>query len=203
MTITVSTIAESVAGANAAMVDLEQVLNAADAKIGDGDTGGMLARVISKMAETDFSTSEGPGEALMALGKQAMVATGSSLGTLIGAGLLATGRQAKGQQSIDREDIAPLVKAAIAEMIKRGGASLGDKTVLDSLQAIAEGLKSADPDRNAALVAAEAAANAVDAFRDKPNRVGRARMFGEQTVGFDDPGMLAVRELTKALASKA
>jgi hypothetical protein len=34
------------------MPALQRELNAADAKLGDGDTGGMLARVVQKMADT-------------------------------------------------------------------------------------------------------------------------------------------------------
>lgn len=200
MSITVSSIAFAIARANEAMGSLEQVLNDADAKLGDGDTGGMLARVIGKMAEVDLSGVTDPGSALSQLAKAGTLATGSSLGTLFATGLLAAGRKAKGRATIDTDDLAGLVAAARDAMISRGGASLGDKTVLDSLDAIADALKGAQTPDQAAGAAAKAASEALDTFRSRPNRIGRARMFGDQTIGIDDPGMLAIRELTAALA---
>lgn len=201
MSITVSSIASAVARANSAMGRLEQVLNDADAKLGDGDTGGMLARVIGKMAEVDLSSATDPGAALSQLAKAATVATGSSLGTLFATGLLAAGREAKGREAIVAGDLSALVATARDAMIARGGAALGDKTVLDSLDAIAEALKGAQTPEQAAKVAEKAAADALDVFRTRPNRIGRARMFGDQTIGSDDPGMLAVKELAAALAA--
>lgn len=201
MSITVSSIAFAIARANAAMGPLEQVLNDADAKLGDGDTGGMLARVIGKMADVDLSAAADPGSALSQLAKAATLATGSSLGTLFATGLLAAGREAKGRETIGAGDLSGLVATARDAMIARGGAALGDKTVLDSLDAVAEALKGAETPEQAAIAAAKAASDALDAFRSRPNRIGRARMFGDQTIGIDDPGMLAIKELSAALAA--
>ena len=39
----------------------------------------------------------------------------------------------------------------------------------------------------------------LDAFRDKPNRMGRARMFADKTIGLDDPGMVALLRMVEAL----
>lgn len=200
MSVTVASIASTVARANEAMSGLEQVLNDADAKLGDGDTGGMLARVIGKMAEVDLSSVVEPGAALSQLAKAATIATGSSLGTLFATGLLAAGREVKGRESIETGDLSGLVSVARDAMIARGGASLGDKTVLDSLEAIAEAVKGTETTAQAATAAAKAASEALDAFRGRANRIGRARMFGDQTIGIDDPGMLAIKELCAALA---
>lgn len=199
MTINSSSIAKAVAAANAAMADLEQALNAADAKLGDGDTGGMLARVLRRMAEIDTAGAADVGTALTQLAKAATMATGSSLGTLFATGLLAVGRHVRGHVSIEASELSSLVEIARDAMMARGGASLGDKTVLDSLDAIAGGLKDVATAASPAKSAADAATRALIDFRQKPNRIGRARMFGDQTIGIDDPGMLAIAELTKAL----
>lgn len=199
MSITVASISSAVTRANEAMGPLEQVLNDADAKLGDGDTGSMLARVIGRMAEVDLSSTSDPGVALSQLARAATIATGSSLGTLFATGLLAAGREAKGRETIAAGDIAGLVAMARDAMIARGGASLGDKTVLDSLDAIVDALEGVATPQEAQAAAAKAAAEALDTFRNRPNRIGRARMFGDQTIGIDDPGMLAIKELSAAL----
>ena len=200
MSVTVATIASAIAKANDAIGGLEQVLNEADAKLGDGDTGGMLARVIGKMAETDLSGAAEPAAALSQLAKAASIATGSSLGTLFATGLLAVSRESRGRETIEAGELSALIAKARDAMIARGGASLGDKTVLDSLDAIAKALEGVGSTEEAASVAAGAAGAALDEFRGKPNRIGRARMFGDQTIGQDDPGMLAIKELSAALA---
>jgi len=40
----------------------------------------------------------------------------------------------------------------------------------------------------------------MDEFRGKPNKLGRARMFAEKSVGMDDPGMLAFQRILAGLS---
>jgi hypothetical protein len=48
---------------------------------------------------------------------------------------------------------------------------------------------------------ARAAAGAALAdFRDRPCRIGRARMFGDKSSGLDDPGMLAFVRLLDVIS---
>jgi dihydroxyacetone kinase-like protein len=51
-----------------------------------------------------------------------------------------------------------------------------------------------------AAAAADAAARAQAALKDKPATVGRARIFGEKTIGMDDPGMIAMTAIAAAIA---
>lgn len=198
-TISTADIVGAVRAAHAAMATLEQVLNDADAKLGDGDTGGMLARVIGRMVEVDLSGATDPGTALTMLARAATLATGSSLGTLFATGLLTIGRRTKGQPTIAVAQLSEHIGKARDAMMARGGASLGDKTVLDSLDGIAYALEGKSETASAAEATVAAADSALNAFRSRPNRIGRARMFGDQTIGHDDPGMLAVAQLAKVL----
>lgn len=198
MAITVATVAGLVEKANASIKLHEHDLNEADSRLGDGDTGGMLARVIGIMAEQDLSGAADPGAALNLLARAAASATGSSLGTLLATALLTMARETKGQAEIDPTALADLVGKARDAMMQRGGAKLGDKTVLDSMDGAARALAGAD---NPAQAVATAAEEALAEFRDKPNRIGRARMFGDATIGADDPGMLAFARLARDLAN--
>ena len=58
-----------------------------------------------------------------------------------------------------------------------------------------------DPDE-VADAAAEAVTGALNAFRDRKATVGRARIFGDKSVGMDDPGMLAMSRIVRALADR-
>lgn len=199
MAIDIAVLGHAVQVVQGRMATLEQELNAADSRLGDGDTGSMLARVAGKLSEVDLSGSADLGAAFMALARAAMSATGSSLGTLLASALMTLSRETKGQAAIEWQALAPLLTAARDAMIARGGAKLGDKTVLDALDALAATVVGLDqPELRAAALAAGPAV--LDRFRDLPCQIGRARMFAEKSRGMDDPGMLAFVRLTEAVA---
>lgn len=187
---------------NAAMPDIAVELNQADAGLGDGDAGNMLARLIDGLARSEAAGQDLPG-LLATYARAAMASTGSSLGTLVATALSASSRSASGKPEVsDPADIAVLLVTARDAMLKRGGSSLGDKTVIDAIDAVATALASASGTQSGLTVAAAAAAGALTEFRGRPCRIGRARMFGDKSIGLDDPGMLAVARLTAVLASE-
>lgn len=199
----VTDIAGAVRRAHEAMAHLEQVLNEADSKLGDGDTGSMLARVIDSLTRVDLSVQSDLGDAFYGLGLASAASTGSSLGTLLSAALMTVGKKIRGRSEVEWSTVSELLAAARDVMLARGGANLGDKTVLDGLDALATATEGLD---NAKAVAAASAKSAVDVlarFRDAPCRIGRARMFAERSVGLDDPGMLALARLTEAVAAQS
>ena len=185
------------------MTTLEQELNVADSRLGDGDTGVMLARVVDAMAQIDYDAQPDIGTALSLMARKTASATGSSLGTLIATGLLTTAKRVNGETEIAFGDIGGHIAASVEAMAARGKASLGDKTVLDILDALASALAGASDGPSAARAATDACRATLDAFRDRPCKIGRARMFGDKSIGMDDPGMLAVNGLVLAMVEPA
>lgn len=170
-------------------------LNELDGRLGDGDLGVTLLNGFTNLAEAADDLPDDFGMALFTCAKQMTKASGSSFGTLMATALMAAGKQTKGRTDIGAEDIPALLETAQAAMIARGGASLGDKTLLDAMDAIISEL-SANPATGDMLGRAEAAAKrALADFIGKPNKIGRARIFGDKTIGMDDPGMVAVLRL--------
>ena len=201
MPITVQTLRDAVARSQARIVRLEDPLNAADALLGDGDTGSMLARVIEKMADTDLTATSDVGAALNALARAIMSATGSSLGTLLATALLTFAKSTKGRSEIPWGELSGLIEQAIEAMKARGGASLGDKTILDAMHSIAKNLSGIDDAITAAHAAETGASNALEHFLPLPCKIGRARLFPEKSTGAHDPGMLALWLLLMSDAS--
>lgn len=195
----VTSLARVVGLAAGAMATAADTLNEADARLGDGDTGLMLARLFEAMARVDLSAETDLGAACQKLARAGATATGSSLGTLIATALLACGRALKGRNAVEPADVAALLDDALNAMMARGGAAIGDKTVLDSIAAAAREAKGAASWQEVRDRLAGAAIGALDALRDRPNQVGRARMFGDRTIGIDDPGMLAFATLARHL----
>ncbi|WP_442580478.1 DAK2 domain-containing protein [Mesorhizobium sp. ASY16-5R] len=194
-------LAIAAARSHAAMATLEQELNAADAKLGDGDTGGMLARVIERLAAVEAKAGDDLGKAFGAYAQAATAATGSSLGTLFATALLVFGRATKGTTELAPSDLGRLLGDARDAMLKRGQSELGDKTVIDAIDAVARATAGIN-DWAALSAAAGRGARAVLAeFNDRPCKIGRARMFGDKSRGLDDPGMLAFVRLTDAVSA--
>lgn len=178
---------------------LEAELNLADSRLGDGDTGTMLARVVEAMHAAPPDQGSDVGLAFMAYARATMGATGSSLGTLIATGLMSAAKRTKGRTEVPWSELGDMLGEARDAMSARGGAALGDKTVLDALDAVARsvvGLTQADGIQAAASTAARAT---LEEFRDRPNKMGRARMFADASRGLDDPGMLALAKIVDAI----
>ncbi|NLS07344.1 dihydroxyacetone kinase subunit L [Rhizobium sp. P32RR-XVIII] len=188
--------------ASVAMDELKSVLNEADARIGDGDTGSMLARVLKALADrANADKSETVGATCLVLAQTAASSTGSSLGTLLATGLMSVGKATQENKEVDWSALGGLLAEAQQKMAARGGASLGDKTILDGLHAVAIAIAECNDQQSAAEAARRGAHAALDEFRQKPNRMGRARMFANATIGLDDPGMLALAKLIEAIAN--
>ncbi len=189
------------ARAHAAMAALERELNAADAKLGDGDTGGMLARVIARLASVETQPGDDLGKTFGAFAQAATAATGSSLGTLFATALLAFGKASRGRTELLPVDFGAILGEARDAMLRRGRSELGDKTVIDALDAVARATAGRQSWTDVAASAKTAAAATLAEFNDKPCRIGRARMFGDKSRGLDDPGMLAFVRLVDVVSA--
>jgi dihydroxyacetone kinase-like protein len=178
---------------------LRERLNEADRQLGDGDTGMTVERVVIAMQHAAHGLPSDIGAALASLSAECSRATGSSLGSVIAIGLAAAARRARGQEQLDTPGIVTLLHAAIEAIQTRSGAQAGDKTMLDSLIAITQALEHAPADRSMRPLALGAASAALDEFRMQQSRLGRARVYGDKSIGHDDPGMVAVTLLLGAL----
>lgn len=177
-----------------------EMLNTADGALGDGDLGVTMTRGMRLVAETAEALPADLGMALLSCAQSFTKSSGSSYGTLMATGLMAMAKALRGRTSVEADEISGLVALARDAMIARGKAELGGKTVLDSLDAVVQSTAGKTTAEDAAAAAVAAVGEALDAFRDKPATVGRARIFAEKSRGMDDPGMLAMAAIVRAVA---
>lgn len=170
-------------------------LNTADGALGDGDLGVTMTRGMRAIIEKKDELPDDLGMALFQCAQAFTKSSGSSYGTLMATGLMSAAKVLKGQSSIQTGEVSALIAGARDKMQERGKAELGGKTVLDALDYVA---KATDGANDAAQASATAVDQALDDFRDKPATIGRARIFGEKSIGMDDPGMLAMQRIVKA-----
>ena len=201
MAIDVNTLTDAIARANQAMSSLTDELNAADAKLGDGDTGTMLARLIGTFANVDMHNAPDLGAGFMALAKAGAASTGSSLGTLIITAMMTAGKLNAGQQAMDWRRLGEVIAAIGDAAMARGKAELGAKTIIDGLDALAKAVDGKDDPAAIAAAARDAMDAVLATFRQRPSAMGRARMFAEKSVGLDDPGMLGLAEIIRAVTA--
>ena len=186
---------ERVAAAmNASAADL----NAADAALGDGDLGITVSRGFTEAAGAALPDDLGP--AFMECAKAIQRVSSSSYGTLLATAAMSAAKTLKGRTELDISETPALIEGAVAAMMARGKGSLGDKTVLDVLHAIARALRGAPA--GVAYARSLAAAQAtLEEYKAKPNKLGRARMFGDGSIGLYDPGQLALVRMLEALGA--
>jgi len=193
----------AIARLQAAMDREADRLNAADGALGDGDLGVTMTRGMALVAEAAPELPDDLGQALLRCAQAFTRSSGSSYGTLLATGLMAVAKATRGRTAIETGELSDLIGTARDAMIARGKAELGGKTVLDSLDAVASGLDGIADPAAAAEAAPRAARAALDAFRDHPATVGRARIFAAKSVGLDDPGMLAMALIVEAIVHLA
>lgn len=186
----------------AAAADSAQAeLNALDGQLGDGDLGITVATGWKEVAGDAAAMPEDVGMAFLAAAKAFQRVSSSSYGTLTATALMAAARKTKGCTEVPWSEVPVLVGAARDAMMERGKGALGDKSVLDALDAVAKAIDGMDDPKTMTAAATAAADKAMDEFRGRPNRLGRARMFGDKTIGMDDPGMRAFVVLLAGLAA--
>ena len=174
-------------------------LNELDGKVGDGDLGVTLINGFNNIQTIKEDMPSDVGMALFECAKAITKVSGSSFGTLMATALMAAGKLTKGQEQVSWNEISSLLQASQDAMIARGGANLGDKTVLDSLQAVIDATKDIDEPKTLLNSAKTASESALAEFKDKQCKIGRARIFGERTIGMDDPGMVAIQRMLESL----
>lgn len=174
-------------------------LNTADGKLGDGDLGVTMTNGWREVVSIADGLPNDVGMAFLDMSKAFQRVAPSSFGTLMATALMSAAKACKGAGEIDYAKVSDLLAGARDAMMARGKGELGAKSVLDAFDAMAKATEGKSAPAELLAAADMAAQDALAAFKDKPNRLGRARMFAEKSVGLDDPGMSAAREMVRGL----
>ena len=190
-------------------IENERYFSDLDAAAGDADFGVSLATGFRAIKDQwDALDRSSISAFLLKVGMIITNHVGGCSGPIWGTCFLKAGLNAKGKESLVLCDIVVMLRAAIEGMIARGGAQLGDKTLLDAWAPAADVFekwsKNGSQDFVAAFKAAtESVEKSVDIAKDWVAKRGRQSYTGERSIGTVDPGMVAVAKMfesvTKAL----
>ena len=169
--------------------------NTADGKIGDGDLGVTILNGLEEINKNKCHFKDDMGANFIICSQAFVKKSGSSFGTLIAFSFMNISKNLKGKTECNHEDIIEILKTGLKTILERGKTNLGDKTIADSLDLIIKKIKDNQDYSN---VFKSATKQALDNFKGKKIKIGRARMFEDKTKDLDDPGMFALNKLTTA-----
>jgi len=167
--------------------------NSADGKIGDGDLGVTILHGLEEVNNNVSKFSDDMGSNFMLCSQAFVKKSGSSFGTLVAFSFMNISKNLKGKKECGHEDIVVIFETALKTILERGKTNLGDKTIADSLDLIIKNLKD---NQNYSEVFKSSTKQALDNFKGKKIKIGRARMFEDKTKDLDDPGMFALNRLS-------
>jgi phosphoenolpyruvate---glycerone phosphotransferase subunit DhaL len=178
-----------------AMASTIEVLTHADQAVGDGDHGLAIQRGFHAAHQAIGARPAGDdvGALLDAFGLALLMSMGGAAGPIYGTLFRAGGKGLRGRSRFDAPALATFLEGGLAGVRERGGASVGDKTLVDALQPAAEAARAAESATLAETFAAAAAAAAAGAERTRAMRatLGRARTLGDRAIDHVDPGALS------------
>ena len=167
--------------------------NSADGKVGDGDLGITILHGLEEINNSISKFGDDIGANFMLCSQAFVKKSGSSFGTLIAFSFMNISKNLKGKNQCNHDDIIVIFDTALKTILERGKTNLGDKTIADSLDLIIKNLKD---NQNYSEVFKSSTKQALEDFKGKKIKIGRARMFEDKTMYLDDPGMFALNRLS-------
>jgi phosphoenolpyruvate---glycerone phosphotransferase subunit DhaL len=185
-----------------AVIASKDRLTKADQDIGDGDHGVGMARGFAAFDEATAKEAGSIAELFRNCGKALMMTSGGASGVVFGTLFQGAGK-ALTRDTFDAEAFVVALEGGLKAVQDRGGAKVGDKTMVDALAPAAVAARSALDNgasmEQAAEAAAKAAASGADASRGLVAKVGKSKGLGDRTVGFIDPGALTTNILLDSI----
>lgn len=187
----------------------EKYFSELDSAAGDADFGVSLATGFKAVKQQwDDLPRTSIGDFLVKVGMIITSKVGGCSGPIWGTCFLRSGMKTKEQQTVVLADVVDMLRSAIEGIMARGGAKLGDKTLLDALAPATDKLEEWSTNdkgdfTDAFQEATDVATAQIEATRDWEAKRGRQSFTGKRSIGTTDPGIVAVatmmQEITKRL----
>jgi phosphoenolpyruvate---glycerone phosphotransferase subunit DhaL len=178
-----------------------------DSAAGDGDFGMSVAKGfrVLKAEWNDLDTAN-IGKFLRSCGMIITEHCGGASGPIWGSAFMSAAKYAAGKNELTVQEFAELMQSAVDGIQRRGGAKLGDKTLLDALIPTTESLKqSAVTDSSFKEALTKGALAAVEGAEKTKGYVaskGRASYVGDRSISFPDAGAMALGIIFTVIAEK-
>ena len=185
------TIADFKAMMNKALENIkarEEEFSKLDAVIGDGDHGTAIVTALSCIVRSAQQGTEFKSM-LMDMGMNVMLEVSGSTSTLLGALFLGMSDCAEGTE-LDAEGVKKMFAGGLANVKQLTSAQVGDKTMMDALIPAVEAIQNCPSNdiKEVLQAGAKAALAGAESTIQLKANFGRARNYGERSVGYMDSG---------------
>ncbi len=173
-----------------------------DARFGDGDHGITVGKIADQIDKSVADWGDKSiAEFFTGLGMAIMGVKGGSAGPLYGTMVGGLGECLGDETEIDAVTLKAMFASSLSEMREISTAQVGDKTMMDALIPAVEAAQSAPDDIDEILLAVkQAAKDGAKASEGFVSKFGRARSYGEQTIGTPDAGAISTAVFLSAFA---
>lgn len=185
------------------IIDKKPYLTEVDSAIGDGDHGIGMAGGMQKARKklVNMSGEKNAYQLFETAGEAMLMSMGGASGVIFGSLYLAGAKGMEPKESLTAADLARMERKSLAAIQERGGARVGDKTMVDALAPAVEAME-ANSDRpllEMLKAAEEAARQGMEATKQYTAKFGRAKSLLERAIGHQDAGATSVYIIFSAM----
>lgn len=188
--------------AAAEVLAAEDELTEIDAKFGDADHGLTMAKIAGAITKAVEESGDGIQSMLDDVAMAVMTLNGGSAVPLWNTWLDGMQEDAPEGGEIGVAGIQAIFARAFEELDEMSGAKVGDKTMMDALIPASQAIAAyAGSDENELFAAAAgAAAQGAENSKNFVSKFGRAKSYGEKTIGTPDAGAMSMSYFFQGLA---
>lgn len=181
--------------------DAEGELTEIDSRFGDADHGLTMVKIANAIEGAVDAADGGIQEMLDDVAMAVMVLNGGSAVPLWNTWLDALQEEAPEGDSVDAGRLKAMFAHALDELSDMSGAQVGDKTMMDAFVPACEAIASCEGDEaDLFFAAADAARRGAERSKDFPSKFGRAKSYGDKTIGTPDAGAVSMACFFRGLA---
>ena len=177
------------------VIENEPLLTKVDSAIGDGDHGtGMSLGMEKAAAQLKIADVQDIAGLFQTVGMTMLNSMGGASGVIFATMFFGGASEANGETELTLPILYRVLNKAKEQIMKRGKAQQGDKTMLDALCPAVEAIAAhADDDMLVGLQAAESAAQVgMESTKNYVAKFGRAKSLMERSIGYQDAGATSV-----------
>ncbi|MGI5107429.1 dihydroxyacetone kinase subunit L [Treponema socranskii] len=187
------------------IVDSEPYLTEIDSVIGDGDHGtGMALGFSYVIKELPQKKCESAEDVVSSVGLILIDTMGGASGVLFGTMFISGIVNREKHETLDLCGFAEIFRKSLDALKKRGKAKVGDKTMIDAFEPAVCGLEEAAAKRwslaDGFALAAQKAEAGTEYTKTVRAKFGRAKYYGDKSIGLQDPGAVSVRIIFQAMS---
>lgn len=196
-------LASRLKNACSAVIAAQDELTEIDSHFGDADHGVTMTKIAEAISGSVSSAGGGIKAMLEDAAMEVMMINGGSAVPLWNTWLDGLAEAAPEGDELDAEGLKQMLGHALEELAALSKAKVGDKTMMDALIPATEAaLACPGSEDEIFAAAAKAALEGAEASRNFVSKFGRARSYGEATIGTPDAGAVSMSRFFAGLAEE-